>query len=108
AGLIDTTDDSPLATAKRELREETGYSGERWVELGQLHVSSAKATTRAFVFLTQNAMRTFEPKLDENEAIDFFLVKVEEVLSLISRGSIRDTSSVATTFLALQAIGWRF
>lgn len=107
AGLIDSNDETPLATAQRELKEETGYTGEDWVDLGVLNVSSAKATTRAYVFLTRHAVKKFEPDRDTNETIDVFLLKVEEVIEFISRGKIRDSSSIATTFLALHALGWR-
>jgi 8-oxo-dGTP pyrophosphatase MutT (NUDIX family) len=107
AGLIDSDDETPLATAQRELKEETGYTAKDWSDLGTLNVSSAKSTARAYVFLAQHAMKTCEPNTDANEAIEVFLLKVEEVIEFILRGTIRDSNSLATTFLALQTIGLR-
>jgi 8-oxo-dGTP pyrophosphatase MutT (NUDIX family) len=103
AGLIDS-DETPLAAAKRELEEETGYTAKDWVKLGELNVSSAKATTHASAFLARNAQKTAEPALDSAEDIDVFLVTIEELLDLISQGSIKDANSVAATLLALRSL----
>jgi ADP-ribose diphosphatase len=105
AGLVDPTDLSPVATAQRELQEETGYVGRDWLALGELHVSSAKATTRAFAFLARNVTKACEQSPDSNETIEVLTVGTDDVIDLISRGIIRDTSSIAITFLALQALG---
>jgi 8-oxo-dGTP pyrophosphatase MutT (NUDIX family) len=106
AGMTEATDASPLAAAQRELLEETGFEASRWQSLGVLHVSSAKATTRAYPFLTQIAQRRHSPRLDNEEDIQVILSPVPEVLDLIARGTIRDANSIATCFLALQALDY--
>jgi ADP-ribose pyrophosphatase len=104
AGLIDLNEE-PLAAAKRELEEETGYTATEWVELGQLNVSSAKATTRASAFLAKDVQKTTDAKLDSTEEIEILIVTIDELLDLMSEGAIRDANSVATTLLALRALG---
>lgn len=104
AGLIDPSDATPLAAAQRELREETGYTAESWAHLGQLNVSSAKASTRASAFLAKSAKKTSEPSPDPNEAIEVSLATIDEFLDFISRGTIHDVNSIAVAFLALQAL----
>ena len=105
AGLVSAgDDDSPLATARRELLEETGFEAREWRDLGRLNVSSAKATTRAYPFLATNTQRVGEPKLDENEDIEVALVKIPDLLDLISTGAVRDSNSIACCLLALRVL----
>ena len=106
AGLIDPSDESPLAAAKRELSEETGYTGGEWTSLGELNISSAKATTRASAFLARNVIPTGQQKLDPNEDIVCLRVCLGELIRLISDGAIHDTPSIAVAFLALRMLGY--
>lgn len=104
AGLI-ASGESAIVAAKRELTEETGYTARDWTPLGALNVSSAKATTRANAFLARNAQRTSAAAPDSTEQIEVLLVALDELLDLISQGLIKDVNSVATTLLALRALG---
>ncbi len=104
AGMIESVDADPLVTAQRELLEETGFEAETWQSLGVLHVSSAKATTRAYPFLAQNAQWIHSPTLDDAEDIQVTFCSIPELLNLIAEGSIRDANSIATCFKALQAL----
>jgi ADP-ribose diphosphatase len=104
AGMIESVDADPLVTAQRELLEETGFEAETWQSLGVLHVSSAKATTRAYPFFAQNAQWIHSPSLDDAEDIQVIFCSIPELLNLIAEGSIRDATSIATCFIALQAL----
>ncbi len=102
--MIEAADASPLVTARRELLEETGFEARTWQSLGVLHVSSAKATTRAYPFLAQIAQWIRSPSLDDDEDIQVIFCSVPEVLDLIAKGIIRDANSIATCFKALQVL----
>jgi len=106
AGLIEASDRKPLATAKRELREETGFTGGRWLPLGRFNVSSAKAATRSHSFLANGVARKHEQRADPKEVVDVTLVGKSELCELIAAGAIRDANSIATSFRAFQVLGW--
>lgn len=105
AGLVEATDASSLDAAQRELLEETGFETSLWQSLGVLHVSSAKATTRAYPFLAQDAQLMSSPNFDDGEDIEVTLCSITEILNLIAKGIIRDANSIATCFRALQYLG---
>ena len=107
AGLIVGDLEAPLAAAKRELQEETGFVAGHWLDLGPLNVSSAKSTTRAYAFFAQEAKRISNQQLDVNEQIDVLVVPIDELLQMIRDGQIRDVNSIAITFLVLQKLGRR-
>jgi ADP-ribose pyrophosphatase len=104
AGLISPQDEAPLAAARRELLEETGFEAGEWQALGRLNASSAKATTRAYPFLATRARRVAEPRPDENEQIEVVLATVPDLMDLISAGEIRDSNSIACSLLSLRAL----
>lgn len=56
AGYIDD-DEDPLATAKRELLEETGYASDRWRSLGAFTIDGNRGCGRAHVFLAEEATK---------------------------------------------------
>ena len=105
AGLIDSYDLNALKNAQQELLQETGFEAETWTSLGVLHTSPAKSTTCSYHFLAKNAKKVQNPHLDETEAIEVILCPIAEVLSMIAKGEIQDSNSVATCLLALQALG---
>jgi ADP-ribose pyrophosphatase len=104
AGMI-SQGELPIDAARRELLEETGFGGGDWIPLGVLHVSSAKATTRAFPFLARGVSRIASPSPDQNELIDVTAVEVEVLLRLISDGRINDSNSIAASLRALRYLG---
>jgi 8-oxo-dGTP pyrophosphatase MutT (NUDIX family) len=105
AGMISASDRDPLTTARRELREETGFDAEEWNALGTLNVSSAKADTRAFPFLARTARQVAQPEPDATEDIEVVLIPIAGLITHIRQGEIRDSNSLATCLLALVHLG---
>lgn len=106
AGLVPVEGENPLQTARRELLEETGFAASQWGHLGTLNVSSAKATTQAYLFLATHARPIGDPTPDENEDLESLLVTIPDLLDFITAGQIRDASSVACCLLALRSLHW--
>ncbi len=48
--------EEPLAAAKRELREETGYEASRWTHLGSYPIDANRGAGTAHFFLAQDAI----------------------------------------------------
>lgn len=86
-GLVDAAD-APLAAAKRELMEETGYRGEEWVDLGYVHPNPAIQDNRCHTFLALGAKPAGEQSLDDKEDIEVVLKPLVEIPRLIRDGEI--------------------
>jgi ADP-ribose pyrophosphatase len=86
------------AAARRELREETGYTAERWTYLGFVEPNPAFQDNRCHHWLAEDARRTHELDLDEGEDIQVLEVPLEEVQARVARGEIRH--SLVLTALA--------
>ncbi len=105
-GVMDEADESPLAAAKRELREETGYGSETFQFLGDVNPNPASQTNTSHFFLATNARLEAAQSLDENEDIEVVLTPLSEVLDLMRKGVFRQTLNVSALFFALDRLGY--
>ncbi|HEV8549182.1 MAG TPA: NUDIX hydrolase [Polyangiaceae bacterium] len=101
AGVIDPGEE-PLAAARRELGEETGYAAARWEPLVSLSPEPSRHTARAHFFCALGATASVERALDESEDIDVVPVPCAEVLGLIDGGTIVHAAHVGAILLAAQ------
>jgi 8-oxo-dGTP pyrophosphatase MutT (NUDIX family) len=87
-GMVDATDPSPLAAARREMIEETGYDSEDVIALGQIHPNPAIQGNRCHTFLARDVERRFEPSFDTTEETEVELVPLAEIPGLVRSGRI--------------------
>ena len=80
AGFIDEGE-LPTESAKRELLEETGYSGEKILWLGGFNSGAGLSRNTNHFFLVRNAEKISDQKLDENEEIEVKIFPVRKILS---------------------------
>lgn len=66
AGTVERGE-APLAAAKRELLEETGFAARRWRRLAIAHPAPAHTGVRKHYFLAQDARRVRRPRPDRYE-----------------------------------------
>lgn len=103
AGKMDAGED-PLAAAQRELAEETGYSAKKWEPLVEYWASPGFLGETMKVFLAEGLIAG-EARPEEDEKIDFRLVKLSDVLKMMKKGAIHDGKTLVSVLLYLQASG---
>lgn len=100
--------ESYLEAARRELREETGYTAERWIDLGVVEPNPAIQDNRCGTVLALDARRTSETAFDPGELIAVETTPLAEIAGRITRGEIRHTLVISGFFLLVnRAGGWR-
>lgn len=97
-GAVDPGDRSPLAAARRELREETGYVARRWRQIGVVDPNPAIQTNSCWTFLAEGAHLVGEADPDPGEELDVVLVPARSLAGLARRGVIRHSLVVAAFF----------
>jgi ADP-ribose pyrophosphatase len=97
AGTLDPGED-PLAGAQRELEEETGYRARKWRPLVRYFASPGFLGEAMNVFLAEGLVPG-EARPEDDEDIDFRLVKMSEILKLIRKGAIQDGKTLSCILL---------
>jgi len=87
-GVVDEGEEHGDA-ARRELREETGFTGGTWTYLGCVEPNPAFQTNLCHHWLADGVIRTHAQELDGGEDIEILCLSPEEVRSRIHRGEIR-------------------
>lgn len=104
-GTTDPEDASPLAAIKRELLEETGFTGETFIETGRLCPNPATHNNFLHCFLAMKVEQVDKPQLDDTEQIDVVLMPLEKVIENASNGGLLQALHVSSLFLALTRLG---
>ena len=96
AGKIDP-DETPLATAKRELREEAGYTAGTWQHLGTVHPEIGYSTEAIEMYIATDLAHV-GAQLDEGEFLDVVLMTEDELLAAFDAGLVTDGKTIAALF----------
>jgi ADP-ribose pyrophosphatase len=101
AGIMDDEDESPLQAAKRELLEETGYTSDRFIEVGRAYPNPATHNNLTHSFLALDVEKVGQQDLDETEEIEVSLIPFDEFVSMAKEGGLPQALHVSALFFAL-------
>jgi ADP-ribose pyrophosphatase len=93
--------EEPLAAAKRELLEESGYEAAEWVSLGQYAVDGNRGAGVGHMFVAKGAIRVQEIKPDDLETQELVILKQEEIEAALKAGAFKVLSWATVMALAL-------
>lgn len=96
AGKIDKGEDT-LASAKRELKEETGYSASNWTYVTTFHNAIGYSDEQLIVYLATDLHRG-NAVLDEEEFIQTFRASVPQLMDWVKKGTITDVKTIIGSF----------
>jgi ADP-ribose pyrophosphatase len=92
AGKIDPGED-PLATMKRELREECGFEAAEWRHLGTLHPAIGFCDEHIEIYLARDLTHVGHGP-DDDEFLEVLTLTVDEGMDWIRQGKISDGKSI--------------
>jgi ADP-ribose pyrophosphatase len=97
AGKLEPGED-PLSGAKRELEEETGYRAKKWKPLVEYFGSPGFLGESMKVFLAEGLVAG-DAHPEDDEEIEFRLVRLAELLKMIEKGAIVDGKTLTSVLL---------
>ena len=103
AGKLDAGEEA-LAGAKRELSEETGYQAKKWTPLMEYYASPGFLGESMKIFLAEGLVAG-DAHPEDDEQIDFRLVRLSELLDQVDAGKIIDGKTLTGILLYARQLG---
>lgn len=104
AGKLDSFTEDRLSAAKRELEEETGYTAEEWIPLGDYYPTPAYCDERITLYLARK-LRQGQRHLDEDEFLNFEAVPLSDLVEDVMSGRITDGKTQVAVLKAARMLG---
>ncbi|MEQ9468733.1 MAG: NUDIX hydrolase [Ekhidna sp.] len=86
-----------LESAKRELKEETGLTAQKWTEICKIHTSNSVTDEVGYAYLAQGLTQG-ETEFEETEDLRVWKLPFDEAVAMCDRGEITDSLSVAAIY----------
>ena len=102
AGVLDEGE-TPMQTALRELREETGMAARQMIPLGGFYMTPGYSNEYMSIFLAYD-LYTAPMRQDADEFINLVCLPINEAYASAKSGAIIDGKSIASLFLAQERI----
>ena len=95
AGVCETSDASPLESAKRELSEETGYGNGTWQEYMVISGNPGSTNNLTHCFLATDVEPITTQHLEPTEEMTVHLLSLDEVKTLLRTDAIKQALHAA-------------
>jgi 8-oxo-dGTP pyrophosphatase MutT (NUDIX family) len=99
-------DETLLASAQRELLEETGISADNWDMIYEFHTSNSITNERAYVFLA-TGLSFGEAHPEENEELETKKIHFSELVEMVYNNEVKDSLTVIGVLMAERALKLR-
>ena len=104
AGKLDSPDEDPEEAARRELREETGYTCDRLIPLGAFYPAPAYSSEKIHMFLALG-LHKGEQELDEDEFLNVKKIPLRSLAEQAVKGRLPDIKTQAAVLRAWAYLG---
>jgi ADP-ribose pyrophosphatase len=96
AGKLDGAED-PLACARRELLEETGFAARQWARAGEMHNAIAYSTEVIHIYFARG-LELGQTDLDEEEFLEVYTESADALSAAVRDGQITDAKTITALF----------
>ncbi|MBQ9748866.1 MAG: NUDIX hydrolase [Clostridia bacterium] len=104
AGKLDPGETDHLEAAKRELREETGYTAEKYTFIGEFFPSPAILSENIHMYVA-TGLKKGDQDLDEDEFLEVITLPMDKVVEMILSGEITDGKTQTAVMKAKLLLG---
>jgi 8-oxo-dGTP pyrophosphatase MutT (NUDIX family) len=82
-----------LESAKRELKEETGFTANKWTEIATVHTSNSVTDEEGVVYIAEE-LEAGKTEFDETEDLKIKKVHISEAIEMVMNNEITDSISM--------------
>ncbi len=102
SGCVENNGESHLEAAKRELLEETGFTGSSFKQTCKISANPSNHNNQTYCFLATDLEKVSDISLDYGEDIETVLVPLEEFMKMFEENKFHQALHVSSIFYGLQ------